>query len=455
MFKNYTTIAILMQVVQKTTTLRNEIENRAILMGLDKPCFTKMLDYTIEIFESQGLGKDYYGYHNINHELEVTFVTLIASVWKSSLESIRLEDLKYLYTAALFHDFDPQKSVDKPHEDSVIKFLVTDQKVQTLIADAGLDINIVIALILRTTYPWSGQLKENTEKKINEYFEKSPLTKNNPQQQEHYLKLGWFLSIVDRISGYALGDFHKGMELAKMNAHALAWHPSVIVQRSVAYFEDLLNNETEMCERVLESLPKQMRKNFMSNVLGFMNVRQQEIQVRSNIVFDNLGFVPTIDSMTLRNDENFIDTLLSIYDELPDPLQIGRDNFAESVRDPNTILNTLRLGGPRGEIIGFAKGGPLENYKLRPKIQDENWGLANTIFLEPIALKMGYWGHGGGHELRHMFTMLAHAKKYKYLTSFALRSVIEKRSQTYENAQFVKKFDPEHWDYYRIPLYNF
>jgi hypothetical protein len=80
-------------------------------------------------------------------------------------------------------------------------------------------------------------------------------------------------------------------------------------------------------------------------------------------------------------------------------------------------------------------------------------GIANTIFLEPISLKMGYCGHEGGRELRHMFTMLAHAKKYKYLTSFALRDVVEKRAQTYESAQFVKKFDPERWDYYRIPLF--
>ena len=452
MFKSDRAIGILLQLVQRTTTLRNEIENRAILMGLDTPCFTKMLDYTIEIFESQGLGKDYYGYHNINHELEVTYVTLMASVWKSSLESIRQEDLKYLYTAALFHDFDPQKSVDKPHEDSVIKFLLTDKKVQTLIAEAGLDINIVIALILRTTYPWKGELKENAEKKIKDCFEKSPLTQNNPQQQEHCLRLGWFLSIVDRISGYALGDFNKGMEMAKMNAHALAWHPSLIVRRSVAYFEDLLNNETEMTERVLESLPRQMRKNFMNNVLGFMSVRQQEIQIHSNFVFDNLRLVPTIDSMTLRNDENFTEALLAIHDELPKPLQFARDIFTESVRDPNTILNTLRLGSPKGEIIGYAKGGPLENYKLRPEIQDENWGLGNTVFLEPLALKIGYWGHEGGRELRHMFAMLAHSKKYKHLTSFALRDVIERRSKTYENAQFVKKFDPERWDYYRIPL---
>jgi len=453
MFKSNAEIEILMQVIQRTATLRNEIENRAILMGLDKHCFTEMLDYTVEIFESQGLGADYYGYHNINHELEVTYVTLMAAVWKSSLESIKQDDLKYLYAAALFHDFDPQKSVDKPHEDNVIRFLLTDKRVQALIVESGLDINIVIALILRTTYPWKGELKENAEKKMRECFEKSPLTKNDPQQQEHYLKLGWFLSVVDRISGYALGDFKKGMEMAKMNAHALAWHPSLIVRRSVAYFEDLLNNETEMTERVLASLPKQMRKNFMNNVLGFMNLRQQEIQIHSNFVYDNLRLVPTIDSMTLRNDENFIDTLLAIYDELPKPLQFARENFVESVRDYNTILNTLRLGSTKGEIIGYAKGGPLENYKLRPGIQDENVGLGNTVFLEPISLKMGYWGHEGGRELRHMFTMLAHAKKYKYLTSFALRDVVEKRTQTYESAQFVKKFDPERWDYYRIPLF--
>ena len=35
---------------------------------------------------------------------------------------------KYLYAAALFHDFDPQKNVDKPHEESVIRFISLDKK---------------------------------------------------------------------------------------------------------------------------------------------------------------------------------------------------------------------------------------------------------------------------------------------------------------------------------------
>jgi len=441
-----------MQVIEKTQSLRDQIENTAVLMGLDKPCFTKMLDYTIEIFEAQGLGKDYYGYHNITHELEVTYVTLVAANWKSPIDSIHKNDLEYLYTAALFHDFDPQKSVDKPHEDSVIKFISTDKRAKALIDAAGLDLNLIIALILRTTYPWSGKLKEDAEKRMNECFDASAITKNDPKKREHFIKLGWFLSIVDRISGYSLGGFKRGIELAKMNAHALAWHPSVIATRSVSYFEDLLNNESEMCERVLRSLPKEMRRNFMDNVLGFFNLRQQEIQIHANFVYEHLKLVPAIDSIVQRNDDVYINKLVEIHDELPKPLQFASENFEESIKDPETILTTLRLGSRTGEIIGYAKGGALENYTLRPEISDKNYGLKNTVFLEPIALKMGYWGHQGGQEMRNMFIMLAHSKKFKFVTSFALRNVIEKRTQTHEKAEFVAKFDPERWDYYRIPL---
>jgi hypothetical protein len=93
----------------------------------------------------------------------------------------------------------------------------------------------------------------------------------------------------------------------------------------------------------------------------------------------------------------------------------------------------------------------MENYRLRPEIRDENYGLNNTIFLEPMALKMGYWGLKGGSEMRHMFIMQAHAKKYKYLTSFALRDVIKARVDK-EEAEFVTKFDPERWDYYRVKI---
>lgn len=420
--------------------------------GIGEDCFSEMLDYTIELFETQGLGTDYYGYHNINHELEVTYVSLLAAnLNEDGLRKFSKEDLKYLYTAALFHDFDPQKNVDKPHEESVLKFISMDKKLRELLEEAKLDLEIIKVLILRTTYPWSGQLKENAERQIKDCFRNSELTRNNEQYQEEIMRLGWFLSVADRISGYALGNFSKAMEMAKMNAHALAWRPSLIVRSSVAYFEELLNKETDMCKTILKSLPKHMRKNFFDTVLSFMNIRQQEISIQANYAYDSLKLIPTIEQIPTRKDPQFIKSLYSIFLELPTPLQFNKDRFEESVKDPNIILNTLRINDHKGEIVGFAKGGPLETYQLRPEIRDENYGLGNTIFLEPLALKMGYWGLKGGSEMRHLFIMQAHSKKYKHLTSFALREVIRARVNK-ENAEFVTLFDPERWDYYRIKI---
>ena len=440
-----------MQQFATPHALRTEIISLLAECGISDDCFVDMLNYTVELFETQGLGTDYYGYHNINHELEVTYVTLLSTNSEYNKEEFSIDDIKHLYAAALFHDFDPQKNVDKPHEESVLKFISMDRKLRQLLDQAGLDIEIIKVLILRTTYPWIGKLKESAQRQIDECFEKSDKTKNNVPLREHYMRLGWYLSIVDRVSGYALGDFSKAMEMAKMNAHALAWTPSVIVRSSVAYFEELLNKETNICQMVLRSLPKHMRKNFFDTVLEFMNLRRQEITIQANYTYDNLKLVPTIEKMSLRSDPQFIQSLFDIFCELPSPLQFAKDSFAESVKNPEIILNTLRLNDCKGEVIGFAKGGPLENYQLRPEIRDENYGLNNTIFLEPLALKRGYWGLKGGSEMRHMFIMQAHSKKFKYLTSFALRDVIRARVDK-EQAEFVTMFDPERWDYYRIKL---
>jgi len=420
-----------------------------VLNRLEDDCYTEMLDFTIDLFESQGLGADYYGYHNINHELEVTYVSLLA------IEQGRVqftdEEIKYLFIAALFHDFDPEKNVDKPHEESVIKFIATDKKLCQLINTANIDLEIIKVLILRTTYPWSGELKKNAEEQIRQCFQNSPLTRNNQQYQNHIIEIGQYLSVVDRISGYALGDFKKAMEMAKMNAHALAWRPSLIVRSSVAFFEELLNKEPDMSKAILRILPKEMRKNFFDTVLSFMRIRQQEITIQADYAYENLKLVPTIDYMLTRKDPKYIQTLYEIFLELPTPLQFEKDSFEKSVKDPKTIINTLRLNDKNGEIVGFVKGGALEKYKLREEIRDENYGLKNTIFLEPLALKVGYWGLKGGSEMRHMFIMQSYSMKYKYLTSFALRDVIKARIEK-EQAEFVTQFDPERWDYYRIKI---
>ena len=429
--------------------MRNEILSLMSQHGLEDDCYVEMLDYTIDLFENRGLGTEYYGYHNINHELEVTYVSLLAI----NQEKIQFteEDKKYVYVAALFHDFDPQKNVDKPHEKSVLEFILKDKKLCQFMADAKIDLEIIKVLILRTTYPWSGDIRKEAEKEIKKCFETSELTKNDQQLQQHIMEMGWYLSVVDRIGGYALGDFTKAMEMAKMNAHALAWRPSIIIRTAVAYFEEILNKETVMSKEILKALPKEMRKNFFDTVLSFMRIRQQEVTIQADYAYENLKLIPTIENQKQKADPEFIQTLFDIFLELPKPLQFGKENFKESLMESETIINTLRLNDSNGEIVGFSKGGPLEKYQLREEIRDENYGLKNTIFLEPLALKMGYWGLRGGSEMRHMFIMQAHSMKYKYLTSFALRDVIKARIDK-EDAEFVALFDPERWDYYRIKL---
>ncbi len=429
--------------------MRKKILNLLTENKLGDDDYVEMLDFTIDLFESQGLGSDYYGYHNINHELEVTYVSLLAA--KQSIVDLSEVDIKYLYVAALFHDFDPQKSVDKPHEESVLKFIASDKKLSQLIKNVEIDLEIIKVLILRTTYPWAGELKKNAELQIKECFKNSEQTRNDFQRQLHIMKIGEYLSVVDRLSGYVLGDFSKAMEMAKMNAHALAWRPSLIVRSAVAYFEELLNKETVMVKGILKVLTNEMRKNFFNTVLSFMKIRQQEITIQADHAYENLKLVPTIEGMAKRNEEGFIKELYDIFLELPKPLQFSKEKFAESVKDPNVILNTLRINGKDGEIVGFAKGGALEKYNLREEIRDENYGLGNTVFLEPIAVKMGYWGLKGGSEMRHLFVMQSHSLKFKHLTSFALRGVIQARIDK-ERAEFVQQFDPERWDYYRIKV---
>ena len=71
----------------------------------------------------------------------------------------------------------------------------------------------------------------------------------------------------------------------------------------------------------------------------------------------------------------------------------------------------------------------LRHTNYDSEIKDANYGLNNTAFMEPLAIRMGYWGQSGGREMRLLFNMQAQAKGYKYLTSFALRDVISSRIQ--------------------------
>ena len=438
-----------MQEFANSPSLRNGIFDLLSSVKLATDANVKLLDYTIQLFRDNGLFSDYYGYHNVDHELEVTYVTLLSGIHALADDYLTLDDLDHLYASALLHDFDPDKATDKPHEKNVIQFISKDQTIQKLLADANLDQNLICALISRTVYPWKGDVITNTDKLIQNYFSKSKIKKDK-KQQEHFQELGHFLSVSDRIGGYALGDFQKAMDMAKMNAHSSSWHPAFIVRRSVSFFEDMLNNESDMCQRVLYGLPKHMRKNLLDNIVSFMKLRQEELQIYNQFVYDGLPLVPCIEKNQISDD--VADVLLSIYRELPKPLQFTRDDFIESLDDPETILNTLRVGNANGPIVGFSKGGPLEKYDFDLQFEDKNRGKNNTVFLEPVAIKNGYWGFHGGREIRQLFMMQVHSKGYKFMTSFAMRDVIDERKKNEKNVVFVKKFDPERWDYFRVTL---
>ena len=433
--------------VPNITELKEVILELLRSEGLEDSCFSEILNYSLDLFNKENLDSRYYGYHNASHELVVTHNTLLASRGEDFQDVISNDDFRHLFAAALFHDYEPEKTKDKPHEEIAANFVTIDRNLLSLFKEAKIDPYIVAVLILRTTYPWE-QYKDKLQPMIADYFSKSKYA-NDEKMQEHVDYLGWYMSVADRIGAYSLGDFLDAMELAKKNAHSLGWDPQYLVRRSISFFEKLLDGEEGMTDQVMRSLPTAMRKTFMENVIGFYQLRQIELEVKSSIQYDKIELVPKFEDTTV--DEDFAKKLFDIYDELPDPLQFKRTTFFESLKDPETILITLRLSS-NDELIGFAKGGPLESYSLPSSIKDENYGRTNTVFMEPIALKMGYWGQGGGPKLRKIFKDIAKQREYKFVTSLQLREVIQNRIKRKENIEFVQQLDPERLDYFRVIL---
>jgi hypothetical protein len=176
------------------------------------------------------------------------------------------------------------------------------------------------------------------------------------------------------------------------------------------------------------------------------------------------------------------EAIVKIYQELRVPLQLDKAQFVRSLYDRNAILITLKIRegsgisssvsntstrsngyydyfGTKSEdvsdsdrIVGYVKGGPLENYTLRRGTHDENLGRRNTAYMEWICIKPGYWGEAGGHELRTNFLREAKNSGFEFVTGYVHRSVIEKRINRGESVQIVQKYDPDKLDYYRVNL---
>ena len=265
------------------------LKNRIIQVGNSLGISTKWLDKTMEHaiteFSVNGLGVDYYGYHNIKHELEATYFTLLAVFGQKNNnrnDIFDLMDVKYLFTSALYHDFDPLKRFEKPNEDAVESYIRNDKKIKESIDEAGLDIDIVIAIIHRTAYPFQDEIAEHAIARMNQLFTAAGITNNDTKKRKHYEDLGWFLSVSERVAGYALDGFEHALELARRNAHGLGWHPSRINKESVKFFS-LLNKEKEMLDFVLEGISEKYKENFQNNIDKFKELFLKEIEIRNAV----------------------------------------------------------------------------------------------------------------------------------------------------------------------------
>ena len=48
-------------------------------MGLQDKWLHRIIRHAVSEFSKKGLGSDYYGYHNIDHELEAAYFVLLAA----------------------------------------------------------------------------------------------------------------------------------------------------------------------------------------------------------------------------------------------------------------------------------------------------------------------------------------------------------------------------------------
>ncbi|MBA2267036.1 MAG: hypothetical protein H0W19_01685 [Nitrosopumilus sp.] len=436
------------------SNLKNNIIDLGRSLGLEDKWVKNILRHTISEFSKKGLGNNYYGYHNIQHELESVYFTLLSISGINTVKDFEIsqKETTYLFVAALFHDYDPLKEFDKPNEDSVEFFIRNDPKIREFITNANLDIDLVMILIHRTAYPFKGETEQYATSKINELFDEAGISQHDLETRERYRYLGWFLSVSERIAGYALENHEHARDIARRNAHALGWHPSVINKNSVKYFDYLMVEEKEMFDFIMLNVPSEFRKNFYDNVAYFKESWNKELGLKESKKGTKLIFVT--EELDSKMNENTVNVLLDINSRVSTLMQQSEDYFRKTISDESSILITLRMNNSNGKIIGYAKGGPLENYELRPGTVDVNKGLINTAYLEGVSILEGYWGGTGGHYLRIKFLSEAIKNQYSYVTGYAHRDVIIQRKKKSEIIEIVQKYDPDKLDYYRIDLNN-
>src|SRR5207237_8137723 len=112
----------------------------------------------------------------------------------------------YLFVAALFHDYDPLKEFDKPHEDSVERFIRSDPKIRQFIREADLNVEIVIAMIHRTAYSFRDEIADHARIRMHALFTNAGIHESDTVTRKRFEELCWFLSDAESIADQALGN---------------------------------------------------------------------------------------------------------------------------------------------------------------------------------------------------------------------------------------------------------
>jgi hypothetical protein len=215
-----------------------------------------------------------------------------------------------------------------------------------------------------------------------------------------------------------------------------------------------LKEEKEVFEYVLDGLPEIYKNNFFNSIQAFREAWQQEIDIRNSIRAGKTTLVPIVENCVDDNKDSqyLVESIVDIHRQLPAPIRVDEKKFVSTLSDSNTILITLRINDTSGDIVGYVKGGPLENYQLRRGTHDENLGKNNTAYMEYMSIRPGYWGVTGGHLLRLEFLKHSRHRGYSFVTSYVHRQVIVHRIEEGEDIEIVQKYDPDKLDYYRIDL---
>ena len=94
--------------------LRNKIINLGVTMGLQDKWLQRIIRHAVSEFSKKGLGSDYYGYHNIDHELQAAYFVLLAANGRNNSnneedadvlgkqynnDKFSQEDIRYLFVA--------------------------------------------------------------------------------------------------------------------------------------------------------------------------------------------------------------------------------------------------------------------------------------------------------------------------------------------------------------------